>query len=218
MPLYIVVLGPPGAGKGTQAQQVSKELKIPHISSGDIFRENFKNQTKLGKLANRYITRGELVPDDVTIEMIRERLSQEDCENGAILDGFPRTTAQAEALNDMLVEFGGKVDVVTYIKVPEKVLIERLSGRWICEAEGHVFHQKNSPPRKSGVCDFDGSELYQREDDLPETVKHRIDVYLEKTQNLIDYYQSKGILVEMDGTLPIEQISKQLLSSIKVVH
>jgi adenylate kinase len=215
MPLYFVILGPPGAGKGTQAQQVSIEFKIPHVSSGDIFRENFKNQTKLGKLADRYISHGELVPDDVTIEMIRERLSKEDCENGAILDGFPRTAPQAEALNEMLVEFGGKVDFVPYIKVPEKVLIERLSGRWTCRAEGHVFHQKFSPPQKSGICDYDGSELYQREDDLPETIKHRIDVYLEKTQSLIDYYQVKGILVELDGTLPIEQISKQLLSSIK---
>ena len=210
MPVYIVLLGPPGAGKGTQAQNISGVLHLPHISSGDIFRENFKNQTELGKLADRYISRGELVPDDVTIAMIRERLSRQDCDNGAILDGFPRTPAQAEALSETLVEFGGKVDIVPYINVPDQVLIERLSKRWTCRAKGHIFHEKYNPPRKAGRCDIDGSELYQREDDKPETVVNRIRVYMKNTRPLIEYYRKQGSLVEVDGTLPIDQVTENL--------
>ena len=184
MDTYIVLLGPPGAGKGTQAQFVSEKLNLPHISSGDIFRENLKKQTELGQKAKEFMNRGELVPDDVTISMIRERLSRPDCAQGALLDGFPRTPAQAEALSSMLEDFSGQVDAVPYIKVSEEELIERLSGRWTCRAEGHVFNEKYDPPEKPGVCDYDGSELYQREDDKPATVKRRIRVYLEQTQPL----------------------------------
>jgi len=165
MPTYIVLLGPPGAGKGTQAQIVSARLGLPHISSGDIFRENLKNQTELGILAKGFIDRGELVPDDVTIGMIRERLSRPDCQPGALLDGFPRTPQQAEALVGILAEYNGRVAAVPYINVPEAVLIERLTGRWTCRASGHIFHEKFSPPRQPGRCDHDGSDLYQREDD-----------------------------------------------------
>jgi adenylate kinase len=215
MPNYIVLLGPPGAGKGTQAKIISKKLDLPHISSGDIFRENLKNKSELGELARGYIERGELVPDDVTIAMIRERLSRPDCENGALLDGFPRTPAQAEALGAMLAKFGGQVDCVPYIKVPEQVLIERLTGRWTCRAEGHIFHEKFNPPQKPGVCDYDGSQLYQREDDKEETVIHRIHVYLEQTEPLIGYYRQRGKLVEVDGTQSIEAVSADLLAALR---
>lgn len=214
MPVYIVLLGPPGAGKGTQAQLVSKKLGLPHISSGDIFRSNIQNQTELGKLAKGYMDRGELVPDDVTIAMIRERLSESDCTPGALLDGFPRTPAQAAALDEMLAEFRGAVNHVPYISVPEEVLIERLSGRWTCRAQGHVYHEKYNPPKIDSVCDVDGSELYQRDDDKAETVKRRIRVYLEQTQPLIDYYKQQGKLVEVDGTQAIEQVSADLLAAL----
>jgi adenylate kinase len=217
MPTYIVLLGPPGAGKGTQAQIVSEKLGLPHISSGDIFRENLKNQTELGQLARGYMDRGELVPDDVTIAMIRERLSRPDCAPGALLDGFPRTPPQAEALSAMLAEFQGRVNAVPYIKVPEEVLVERLTGRWTCRAEGHVFHEKFNPPKEPGVCDFDGSELYQREDDKAETVIRRIRVYLEQTMPLIEYYRQRGILLEVDGRQSIEQVSADLLEALSAV-
>jgi adenylate kinase len=214
MPTYIVLLGPPGAGKGTQAQVISDTLGLPHISSGDIFRENLKDKTELGKLAEGYMNRGELVPDDVTIAMIRERLSRPDCEPGALLDGFPRTPAQAEALSTMLGEFGGRVNAVPYINVPEEVLIERLTGRWTCRAQGHIFHEKYNPPKEPGRCDFDGSELYQRDDDKAETVKRRISVYLKQTQPLIDFYQNRNLLIEVDGQKSIEQVSADLLAKL----
>lgn len=212
MSRFIVLLGPPGAGKGTQAEAVSASLHLPHISSGDIFREHLKNGTKLGKLAAGFINKGELVPDDVTIAMIRERLSRPDCKEGALLDGFPRTPPQAEALSAMLSEMNGQVKSVPYICVPDAILIERLAGRWTCRASGHIFHEKYNPPKHAGICDFDGSELYQREDDRTETVKRRIRVYIEQTQPLIDYYTQRKLLVEVDGKKPIEQVTKDLLS------
>lgn len=214
MPVYVVLLGPPGAGKGTQARIVSEKLGLPHISSGDIFRENLKNNTELGVLAQRFMDRGELVPDDVTIAMIRERLSRPDCKPGALLDGFPRTPAQAQALQAILLDFGGKVDVVPYINVPDEVLVERLTGRWTCRAHGHIFHERHNPPKEAGRCDHDGSELYQREDDKAETVTRRIRVFMEQTEPLIAYYRKRGLLVEVDGTRPIEQVTEDLLSSI----
>jgi len=214
MPAYIVLLGPPGAGKGTQAQIISEKLGLPHISSGDIFRENMKSQSELGKLAKGYMDRGELVPDDLTIEMIRERLVRPDCAQGALLDGFPRTVAQAKALDSMLAEFNGKVNAVPYINVPESVLVERLTGRWTCRAEGHVFHEKFSPPKMAGVCDYDGSELYQRADDNVETVTRRIRVFLDQTQPLIEYYQQAGSLLEVDGTQSIDKVGIDLLAGL----
>jgi adenylate kinase len=214
MPVYIVLLGPPGAGKGTQAKIVSEKLELPHISSGDIFRENLKNESELGKQAQAYMGRGELVPDDITILMIRERLSQPDCAAGALLDGFPRTVAQAEALDSMLAGFNGQVKAVPYINVPPSVLIERLTGRWTCRAHGHVFHEKFSPEKVTGVCDYDGSELYQRVDDNVETVTRRIDVFLAQTRPLIDYYQQAGVLLEVDGTQSIEQVGIDLLAGL----
>lgn len=215
MATFYVLLGPPGAGKGTQAQIVSKKLGLPHISSGDIFRENLKNQTELGKKAKGFMDRGELVPDDLTISMVRDRLMQPDCQAGALLDGFPRTPAQAEALDAMLATFGEKIIAVPYIKVDEQVLIERLSGRWTCKAQGHVFHEKYNPPQTPGICDFDGSELYQREDDKAETVRNRIKVYFNQTMPLIDYYRQSGCLIEIDGDQSIEQVSKELMFALK---
>ncbi len=214
MPTYIVLLGPPGAGKGTQAKVISEKMGLAHISSGDIFRENPKNQTPLGIQAKGYMDRGELVPDDVTIAMIRERLQRPDCAGGAILDGFPRTPAQADALAKMLSDLGGQVKIVPYISVPAEVLIERLSGRWTCRAEGHVFHEKYNPPKAAGKCDFDGSELYQREDDKSETVKNRIRVYMEQTSPLIDFYRERGLLAEVDGTQPIERVTEDMLTTV----
>jgi adenylate kinase len=216
MPTFIVLLGPPGAGKGTQAQKISDKLELPHISSGDIFRENLKNNTDLGELARGYMDRGELVPDDVTIAMIRERLSRSDCKPGALLDGFPRTPAQAEALDSMLESFNGQVDSVPYISVPEQVLIERLTGRWTCRANGHIFHEKFNPPKMAGVCDYDGSELYQREDDKTETVIRRIRVYLEQTMPLIEYYRQQDVLLEVDGNQAIDQVTGDLLNALPV--
>ncbi len=212
---FIVLLGPPGAGKGTQAEVLTDKLGLPHISSGDIFRENLKKQTELGQKAQVYMNRGELVPDDLTIAMIHERLSQPDAARGAILDGFPRTPAQAEALAKMLGEMGGQVKVVPYIAVPDQELIERLSGRWTCRSGGHVYHEKNNPPKVAGKCDVDGSVLYQREDDRPETVSNRIRVYSQQTAPLIEYYHSHGLLAEVDGTKPISQVTDEMLKTVQ---
>jgi adenylate kinase len=216
MAKFYVLIGPPGAGKGTQAKIIAEKYNLVHISSGDLFRENLKNQTELGKLAQGFMTRGELVPDDVTIGMVRERISRPDCKNGALLDGFPRTPAQADALAVMLKEFGSKVELVPLIDVPAKDLIERLSGRWTCK-EGHVFHEKFNPPQKAGICDIDGSELYQREDDKKATVENRIKVYTEQTAPLIEYYGNRKLLVKIDGTKPIDAVTKELLSAIEKV-
>jgi adenylate kinase len=209
---FYVFLGPPGAGKGTQAKVVAARLGIPQISSGDLFRENMKNQTELGMKANQYIKVGELVPDDLTISMVRERISRADCDAGAILDGFPRTPAQAKALDDLLKETGCKINKVPYIKVPGDVLIARLSGRLTCRADGHVFHKVNKPPRADGVCDYDGSELYQREDDKPETVARRIRVYEERTRPLVEYYLERGTLIEVDGDRSIDLVTSDLIN------
>ena len=211
MQKYIVLLGPPGVGKGTQAEIIAETTGLPHISSGDLYRENLKNATELGKMAQSYMNKGELVPDDVTIGMIRDRLSRPDCKNGALLDGFPRTTVQAEALGKLLAEFGSQVSIVPYIAASADTLVERLSGRWTCKAQGHIFNEKSNPPKKPGVCDLDGSELYQRDDDKAETVSRRIQVYFAQTAPLIAYYRERGLLSEIDGAQPIEKVSADLL-------
>jgi adenylate kinase len=215
MPSFIVLLGPPGVGKGTQAKTLSERTGLAHISSGDLFRENIKNQSELGKLAQTYMTKGELVPDDVTIAMIRERLGRSDAQAGAILDGFPRTPAQAEALDVMLQDFGGSVEAVPFIIAKEDVLIERLSGRWTCRSNGHIFNEKSNPPKVAGKCDFDGSELYHRDDDKAETVKRRIQVYLDQTSPLISHYRRQGKLIEIDGTQSIERVTQALMDALK---
>ncbi len=215
MATYIVLLGPPGVGKGTQAVVLAQATSLVHISSGDLFRVNIKNQTELGKLAKSYMDKGELVPDDVTIAMIRDRISQPDCKAGVIFDGFPRTPKQAQALEKMLGELGGHVDVVPYITADEQVLIERTGGRWSCRAQGHVYHEKFNPPKEAGVCDVDGSVLYQRDDDKKETVANRIHVYFEQTMPLVDYYHKAGKLIEIDGAKSMEQVTSDLLAALK---
>jgi adenylate kinase len=212
----IVLLGPPGAGKGTQAKVLSQKLDLAHISSGDLFRDHLQRKTELGVLAQGYMQRGELVPDNVTISMIQERMGNPDCAKGAILDGFPRTVPQAEALDLFLADSKlGAVRKAPYIKVEEQVLVDRLSGRWSCRAGGHVYHEKFNPPATAGTCDVDGSELYQREDDKSETVKNRIRVYFEQTTPLIEYYRRKGVLAEIDGAQPIDDVTKELLASVR---
>lgn len=213
-PTYIVMLGPPGAGKGTQAKQIAQNLDLVHVSTGDLFRENLKNQTDLGKLAQQYMNAGELVPDDVTVKMVEERLSRPDCVAGAVMDGFPRTPAQAKAFDNLLEKLGGEVNVVPYIKVPDEILVERLSGRWMSPS-GRVYHEKYNPPTVKWIDDIDGTQLYQREDDKPETVRHRIEVYNEQTAPLIEYYQSEEILVEIDGTQDINAVTEDIMKAVE---
>lgn len=211
---FVVLLGPPGAGKGTQAKRLSEELSLPHISSGEIFREHLRENSELGEQAREYMDRGDLVPDDLTISMIADRLGEPDCSRGAILDGFPRTPAQAEGLGDILSEQGTQVSVVLFIAVPEDELVRRLTGRLVCVAEGHVYHTEFNPPEREGICDIDGSELYQRDDDKPETVRARIKVYMNKTEPLIEYYRSRGLLTEVDGAQPIEGVTRDLVRAV----
>ena len=217
MATYIVLLGPPGVGKGTQAKILAQQTGLIHVSSGDLFRENIKNQTELGRLAKTYIDKGELVPDDVTVAMIKDRLARPDCKAGAILDGFPRTPVQADALRKLLADFKGDVDLVPFITASPDVLIERICCRWTCKAMGHVYHEKFNPPKVAGKCDVDGSELYQREDDNSETITNRIKVYFEQTAPLIEYYRRQNKLVEIDGTQSIEKVSDSLLSVTKKI-
>ena len=213
-PKFIVLIGPPGAGKGTQAARLRDALQLPHVASGDLFREHLKNQTELGLRANAYMQRGELVPDDVTIAMVMERLVQPDCSRGALLDGFPRTIAQAEALDRALAERGHHISVVPCITVPDEALVERLSGRRVCRTCGEVYHIQYRPPRQDGVCDKDGGELYQRDDDKPETVRNRLKVYWAQTSPLIDYYTRKGVLVKIDGNQPPDRVESALRAAV----
>ncbi len=213
--MYLVLLGPPGAGKGTQAERLEAKLKLPHVASGDLFRENMRNETELGVLAREYIDKGNLVPDDVTIAMVRERLQRPDCVQGVILDGFPRTLPQVQSLDKMLADMGRKLDGVLYIAVPEEELVRRLSGRWICSQCQTPYHTMFSPPAKEGVCDACGGMLYQRDDDRPETVRARLTVYHQQTAPLIDYYRQAGLLVEVDGAGDIETVSEALLEAVR---
>jgi len=213
--MYLVLLGPPGSGKGTQAERLEQELHLPHVASGDLFRENIGNETELGLLAKGYVDRGQLVPDDVTIAMVRERLQQPDCDNGVILDGFPRTLAQAQALDAMLASTGRALAGVLYINVPDEESVRRLSGRWICGQCQAPYHTIFSPPAREGVCDACGGELYQRDDDKPETVRARLKVYHQQTAPLIDYYRQAGLLVEVDGAGDIETVSAALLDAVR---
>jgi adenylate kinase len=211
---FIILLGPPMSGKGTQAGRYSKILNIPQISSGDLFRENIKNQTKLGLEAKSFIDRGDLVPDQVTIGMVADRLQREDCQKGALLDGFPRTRPQAEALDEILKDLGVSLSSVLWISVPEMVLIERASGRRLCRTCGHSYHLVFNPPLQKGVCDRDGGELYQREDDKPDTVRQRLAVYMDQTSPLVDYYRDRGILSEINGDQPIQAVEKVIAAVI----
>jgi len=216
MSVYIVMLGPPGAGKGTQAAVLASTLAIPHISTGDLFRLHMREKSTLGRLAQSFIDRGELVPDEVTIAMVRERLTHADCSAGAILDGFPRTPAQAEALEQMLAAVcNGCVRLVPFVTAPEATLVDRLAGRLTCRAKGHVYHRRLNPPRAAGKCDLDGSELYQRDDDREDTVRRRIQVYSEQTAPLVNFYRAKGMLVEINGDRPIEDVTADLMAAVR---
>lgn len=215
MATYVVLMGGPGAGKGTQAKKLQKEMSLPQISTGDLFRENLKNETELGKLARTYMDAGELVPDQVTVAMVRERLKRPDTEKGAIFDGFPRTIAQANALEELLAESGESVTVVPYIHVDRDLLLKRLAGRWTCPVCGRVYHELFNPPQEPGICDVDGAELYQREDDTEETQRRRIEVYFEQTAPLLDYYREKDLLVQIDGEQSIDDVFHDLKGSIE---
>jgi len=215
--VYIILLGAPGAGKGTQAAIVARELRLVHIATGDLFRQALEQGTELGIKAKSYMERGVLVPDDVTIGMVLERLSAPDYEEGAILDGFPRNLEQAEALDKALQEQAKAIDKVIYIKVSEEELIKRLSGRWICRNCQMPYHAVNSPPRVWGKCDKCGGELYQRHDDTVETVKQRLKVYFAQTAPLIDYYAKVGKLLEIDGEGGVDKVGSRIIAALQGV-
>jgi adenylate kinase len=209
--MNIVFLGPPGAGKGTQAKILIERYGIPQISTGDMLREHRAKGTELGKKAQEYMDKGQLVPDEIILGMVKERLSQPDCQKGFILDGFPRTVAQAEALDKLLEEMGKKLDFALALIVPDELLIERLTGRRTCKSCGMMYHIKYKPPKVDNKCDVCGGELYQRPDDNEETVRNRLKVYHESTAPLIEYYRKKGILREIDGGKSIEEITQQII-------
>ena len=204
--MNVILMGAPGAGKGTQADLMRQRLGLPHVSSGDLFRENIRNGTALGKQVRAILDKGDLVPDSVTIAMIRERIAQADCANGLILDGFPRTIPQAEALDGLFAERGGTLDRVVYVKVPSGRLIERLAGRWFCKICQTPYHLIYNPPKVAGVCDREGGELIQRADDKPEAVANRLAVYFDQTSPLIAYYEQRGLLSTVDGEQAIESV------------
>jgi adenylate kinase len=214
-PKYIILLGPPGSGKGTQAARVGESLNLPHVASGDLFRHNLSNKTELGLKAQAYMDRGDLVPDDITIAMVMDRLRQPDCANGALLDGFPRTLPQAKALDQALAAQGHKVSIVPLIAVPDEVVVERLSGRLICRECQTPFHKIYNPFQTCPVNKCQGEHLYQRDDDKPETVRSRLQVYWKQTSPLIDYYRDQGVLVEINGDQPMEKVETDLRRAIK---
>lgn len=208
--MKIVLLGPPGAGKGTQAKSISSKYSIPHISTGDIFRKNISESTPLGMEAKSYMDKGLLVPDEVTINMVKDRLQQEDCLSGYLLDGFPRTVAQAEALNEFLENRNEQLDTSLLIDVPSEFILDRMTGRRVCTSCGGSFHIKFNPPKIDGKCDLCGSDIVQRKDDTVETVKERIDVYDKQTQPLIEFYKNKKLLSVVDGTKAINEVFKDI--------
>jgi adenylate kinase len=210
--MKIIMLGAPGAGKGTQAKRIAEKYGIPHISTGDIFRANIKNQTELGMKAKAYMDQGALVPDELTLELIMDRFTNDDCKNGYVLDGFPRTIPQAEALTKALSDKQDAVDYAINVDVPDEAIVSRMSGRRACLACGGTYHIKFNPTKVEGICDACGGELVLRNDDKPETVQKRLDVYHEQTQPLIDYYQTQNILKEVDGTLPLEDVFSAIIA------
>jgi adenylate kinase len=211
----LVLVGPPGAGKGTQAQFIAEHLSVPKISTGDIFRANVGQGTELGLLAKSYMDRGDLVPDDVTIDMVRNRLAEGDAAEGFLLDGFPRTVPQAQVLDDMLAEAGVKLDVVLELVVENDEVIRRLSGRRTCRTCNHIWHVEFDPPAEEGVCDLDGGELYQRDDDKPETIANRLEVYDKDTAPLVNYYAERGLLVGIDATGPVDDVTVRAIDALR---
>jgi adenylate kinase len=216
-PVYLIFIGPPGAGKGTQAAMLEKELGLKQVSSGDLFRENLKNQTELGLLAKSFMDRGELVPDEVTIRMVQDRMQRSDCQRGAILDGFPRTLEQASALDAMLAGQGSQINLVPVLTVPDEDLIARLTGRRVCRNCGATYHVVFSPPQAADVCDACGGDLYQRSDDSLDTVRNRLYVYFKQTSPLIGYYYAKGLTRFIDGGQAIEAVRQALLDAVQAV-
>lgn len=210
----LLLIGAQGSGKGTQAEKLSQALGIPHVASGDLFRKAFDEKTELGIQAKAYMDRGELVPDNLTIPMVLNRIEEPDCVRGVLLDGFPRTISQAQAL-DKRLRVGRQIDLAIYLNVPRAELLSRLSGRYICRANQHVYNVRANPPKVSGVCDFDGSELYQRSDDTEEAVLKRLDIFFNETIHLLDYYRSQQKLVEVNGNVPIDQMQRVLLNEIR---
>ena len=210
--MKIIMLGAPGAGKGTQAKKISERYSIPHISTGDIFRANIKNGTELGMEAKKYMDQGLLVPDELTVKILLDRVSQPDCKNGYVLDGFPRTIPQAEVLDKALAELGESIDYAIDVDVPDENIVKRMSGRRACVSCGATYHVVHVPPKKEGICDRCGSELILRDDDKPETVKNRLDVYHKQTQPLIDFYTKKGVLKTVDGTVDMQDVFKAIVA------
>ena len=204
--MKIIMLGAPGAGKGTQAKMIADKYGVPHISTGDIFRANIKNGTELGMEAKKYMDQGLLVPDELTVRILLDRVAQDDCKNGYVLDGFPRTIPQAEVLDSELTKLGDHIDYAINVDVPDENIVKRMSGRRACLTCGATYHIEHVPPKKEGICDVCGSELVLRDDDKPETVKYRLNVYHEQTQPLIDFYTEKGVLKTVDGTVPMEEV------------
>lgn len=210
--MKIIMLGAPGAGKGTQAKMIAEKYSIPHVSTGDIFRANIKNGTELGKEAKKYMDQGLLVPDELTVKILLDRVSQPDCKNGYVLDGFPRTIPQAEVLDKALAELGESIDYAIDVDVPDENIVKRMSGRRACVSCGATYHVVHVPPKKEGICDRCGSELILRDDDKPETVKNRLDVYHKQTQPLIDFYTKKGVLKTVDGTVDMQDVFKAIVA------
>ena len=204
--MKIIMLGAPGAGKGTQAKMIADKYGVPHISTGDIFRANIKNGSELGMEAKKYMEQGLLVPDELTVRILLDRVAQDDCKNGYVLDGFPRTIPQAEVLDSELTKLGDHIDYAINVDVPDENIVKRMSGRRACLTCGATYHIEHVPPKKEGICDVCGSELVLRDDDKPETVKNRLNVYHEQTQPLIDFYTEKGVLKTVDGTVPMEEV------------
>ncbi|PTU83694.1 adenylate kinase [Staphylococcus pasteuri] len=209
--MNIILMGLPGAGKGTQASEIIKKFPIPHISTGDMFRKAIKDETDLGKEAKSYMDRGELVPDEVTVGIVKERISEDDAKKGFLLDGFPRTIDQAEALNSIMAELDRSIDAVINIEVPEEELMNRLTGRRICEKCGTTYHLVFNPPKVEGICDLDGGKLYQREDDNPETVSNRLKVNVKQSKPILEYYDNKGVLNNIDGSKDIEEVTTDVI-------
>ena len=209
--MKIIMLGAPGAGKGTQAKKIAEKYHIPHISTGDIFRANIKNGTELGKKAKTYMDQGLLVPDELTVDLVIDRVGQDDCKDGYILDGFPRTIPQAESLTAALEENGEAIDFALDVEVPDANIVNRMAGRRACLKCGATYHTEFAAPKKEGICDKCGSELVLRDDDKPETVQKRLEVYHEQTHPLIDYYKKKGVLHAIDGTLSMETVFKNIV-------
>ncbi len=213
--MYIILIGAQGSGKGTQAEMLSQALGIAHVASGDLFRKAVAEKTELGLKAKVYLDRGELVPDDLTVAMVLNRLEEPDCARGVIFDGFPRTVAQAQFLDKGLQGVGKQIDVAIYLHVPREELLKRLSGRYICKANQHVYNIYTNPPKVPGVCDIDGSELYQRSDDAGEAVQRRLDIFFNKTIRLLDYYSDQHKLEEVDGNQSIDQVHRALLDTVR---